>query len=51
MLWEISVIVKHLMKKTSNSPATLNFMKSTVRFWMPNRKCNRVFVVGANSSP
>ena len=42
-VWQISVTVKHLIKKAS--PALLNFTKSTARFWKPSRKCMRVFVV------
>ena len=46
VLWEISVTVKHLIKKAS--PALLSFTTSTVRFWKPSRKCTRVFVACAD---
>ena len=46
VLWEISVTVKHLIKKAS--PALLSFTTSTVRFWRPSRKCTRVFVACAD---
>ena len=46
VLWEISVTVKHLIKKAS--PALLSFTTSTARFWKPSRKCTRLFVACAD---
>ena len=46
--WEICVTGRHLIKKASS--ASLNFAKSTARFWKPSRKCTRVFVVSTGSS-
>ena len=46
VLWEISVTVKHPIKKAS--PALLSFTTSTARFWKPSRKCTRVFVACAD---
>ena len=43
MLWEISVMVKQLIKKVS--PALLNFTKWMARFWKLSRRCMRVFVM------
>ena len=48
VLWEICVTGKRLIKKAF--PASLNFTKSTVRFWKPSRKYTRVFVVSAGST-
>ena len=36
MIWEISVTVKHLIKKAS--PALLSFTTSTARFWKAEQK-------------
>ena len=36
MIWEISVTVKHLIKKVS--PALLSFTTSTARFWKAELK-------------
>lgn len=46
VLWEISVTVKHLIKKAF--PALLSFTTWTARFWKPSRKCTRVFVACAD---
>ena len=43
---EISVTVKHLMKKASF--VLLNFTKSTTKFWKPSRTCMRVCDVCAD---
>ena len=46
VLWEISVTVKHLIKKAS--PALLSLATSTARVWRPSRKCKRLFVACAD---
>ena len=41
MIWEISVTVKHLIKKAS--PALLSFTTSTARFWKAEQKMYESF--------